>query len=104
MRNLPGVTDAAVTDNLPLHRVSASNFFIAGRPDPPLNALPIADYASTSPNYLAMLRMPILKGRPLTDADLAPTERAFARPEGGDGFCIVNQAFAREFFRGEDAV
>jgi putative ABC transport system permease protein len=103
--NLPGVTGAAVTDNLPLHRVGASNFFIAGRPDPPLNALPIADFANTSPGYLELLRLPILTGRPPTEADLAVTERAFAIPKGGgDGFCVVNQALEREFFGGTGAL
>jgi putative ABC transport system permease protein len=97
-RSLPGVTAAAVADNLPLHSVSAGNFYIAGRPDPPLDALPIADFANTSPNYLALLRLPILTGRPLTDADLEATERAFANPKGGEGFCVVNQALAHQFF------
>jgi putative ABC transport system permease protein len=102
--NLPGVTGAALTDNVPLHRIGASNFYIAGRPDPPLNALPIADRANISPNYLALLRLPIIAGRPLTNADLEATERALANPKGGEGFCIVNRAFAREFFGGVNAV
>jgi putative ABC transport system permease protein len=104
VRNLPGVSGATVTDNLPLHRVSVSNFYVAGRPDPPLNALPIADFANASPNYLALLRLPMLIGRPFTDADLETTERAIENPKGGDGFCIVNQAFAREFFKSEDPI
>jgi putative ABC transport system permease protein len=104
VRNLPGVSGATVTDNLPLHSVSASNFYIAGRPDPPLNALPIADHADASPNYLALLRLPLLVGRPFTDADLETTERAIENPKGGDGVCIVNQAFTREFFKNEDPI
>jgi len=62
VRNLPGVTGAALTDNLPLHRVSAGNFYIAGRPEPPLNALPITDVANASPNNLALLGLPLLVG------------------------------------------
>ena len=104
VRNLPGVTGAALTDNLPLHRVSAGNFYVAGRPDPPLNALPIADFANTSPNYLAVLGLPVFAGRPLTDTDLEATERALANPKGGEGFCIVNRAFARQFFGSVNAV
>lgn len=104
VRNLPGITGAALTDNVPLHRVSATNFYIAGRPDPPLNALPIADFANTSSNYLALLELPILAGRPLDDADLEATERALANPKGGVGYCVVNRAFARQFFGGLNAV
>jgi len=104
VRNLPGVSGATVTDNLPLHSISASNFYIAGRPDPPLNALPIADHANTGPNYLALLRLPLLTGRPFTDTDLEITERAAANPKGGDGVCIVNRAFTLAFFKNEDAI
>jgi putative ABC transport system permease protein len=104
VRTLPGVSAATVTDNLPLHSVSASNFYLAGRPDPPLNALPIADYANSNPNYLALLRLPLLVGRPFTDSDLEITERSLENPKGGDGVCIVNQAFTREFFKGEDPI
>lgn len=104
VKNLPGVTGAALTDCLPLHRITAGNFYIAGRPDPPLNALPIADFANASPNYLALLRLPILAGRLLTDVDLEVTERALANPKGGDGFCVVNRSFARQFFGGVNAV
>jgi putative ABC transport system permease protein len=103
-RNLPGVTGAALTDNVPLHRVSAGNFYIAGRPDPPLNALPISDFANTSPNYLSLLELPVLAGRALTDADLEVTERALANTKGGEGFCVVNRAFAHQFFGGLNAV
>ena len=104
VRNLPGVTGAALTDNLPLHRVSAGNFYIAGRPDPPLNALPIADFANASPNYLTMLGLPVLAGRSLTHADLEATERALVNPKGGEGVCVVNRAFARQFFGGLNGV
>jgi putative ABC transport system permease protein len=104
VRNLPGVSEATFTDNLPLHRVTASNFYIAGRPDPPLNALPIADSADAAPNYLALLRLPILIGRPFTDADLDAGERALDNPAGGEGVCIVNRAFTLEFFKGEDPI
>jgi putative ABC transport system permease protein len=102
--NLPGVTGAALTDNVPLHRVSAGNFYIAGRPEPPLNALPIADFANVSPNYLTLLGLPVLAGRPLTDADREATERALVSPKGGEGFCVVNRAFVRRFFGGVNAV
>ena len=104
VRHLPGVSGATVTDNLPLHSVSASNFFFAGRPDPPRNALLIADFAHTSPDYLALLRLPMLTGRALTEADLEATEKAAEDPKGGEGVCLVNQAFAREFFKDEQPI
>jgi putative ABC transport system permease protein len=104
VRNLPGVSAATVVDNLPLHRVVAYNFYIAGRPDPPLNALPVTDWANGSPNYLTLLRLPLLIGRPFTDADLETTERALENPKGGEGVCIVNRAFTLEYFKDEDPI
>ena len=104
VRDLPGVTGTALTDNLPLHRVSAGNFYIAGKPEPPLNALPIADFANASPNYLTLLRLPVLAGRTLTEADREATERALANPKVGEGICVVNRAFARRFLGDASAV
>lgn len=92
---VPGVTAAAVVDNLPLHRVSLSNFYIAGRPDPPLTSLPLADTAQVSPSYFHVLGLRLEAGRFFTAADLALAEQE------KDAVVIVNQAFARQFFRGE---
>ena len=93
---VPGVTAAAVVDNLPLHRISLANFSIAGRPDLPRDSLPMADFAHVSPRYFTTIGLPLKAGRGFTDADLAMNER-----EKG-GVNIVNETFARKFFPGED--
>jgi len=98
-RALPGVTAAAVVDNLPLHQVSFANFYIAGRPDPPENSLPMADNASVSPEYFSTIGLRLQAGRFFTETDLAFTEK-----EKGSAVIIVNQAFARQFLNGEDAL
>ena len=95
-RAVPGVTAAAVIDNLPLHQISDSNFYIAGRPEPPLQSLPIADTAHSSPGYFGVIGLRLLAGRFFTDADLAFTEK------DKDAVVIVNQAFARQFLPGEE--
>jgi len=94
-RTVPGVTAAAVIDNLPLHQIADSNFYIAGRPAPPLQSLPIADTAHSSPDYFAVIGLLLVAGRLFTDADLAFTEK------DQDAVVIVNQAFARQFFAEE---
>ena len=94
-RTVPGVTAAAVIDNLPLHQIADSNFYIAGRPEPPLQSLPIADTAHSSPDYFAVIGLRLVAGRLFTDADLAFTEK------DQDAVVIVNQAFARQFFAEE---
>lgn len=96
VRVVPGVTAAAVIDNLPLHQIADSNFYIAGRPEPSLKSLPIADTAHASPGYFGVIGLRLLAGRFFTDADLAFTER------DKDAVVIVNQAFARQFLPGEE--
>jgi putative ABC transport system permease protein len=96
VRTVPGVTAAAVIDNLPLHQIADSNFYIAGRPEPSLQSLPIADTAHASPAYFRVIGLRLLAGRVFTDTDLAFTEK------DQDAVVIVNQAFARQFFPGEE--
>lgn len=97
-RAIPGVTAAAAIDNLPLHAVSFANFNIQGRPEPKLDALPIADMAHVSPGFFQALGLRLDAGRWFTDRDLplsdSPTRRVAA----------VNRAFARKFFSGENPI
>jgi hypothetical protein len=74
------------------------NFYIAGRPDPPVSALPIADTTHTSPHYLTMIGLRLEAGRMFTDEDLVVSEKDH------DGPAMVNREFARKFFPGEDPV
>jgi putative ABC transport system permease protein len=103
VRALPGVGAATLTDNLPLHSVSAANFLIEGRPDPTPGAPLISDYATGSPNYLALLRLPILTGRGFTETDLEASSRADADP-AAEIPCIVNRSFAQEYFKSQDSI
>ena len=95
-RSGPAIEAAAVVDNPPLHRISMSNFYIAGRPDPELSALPIADMAHASTGYFALIGLRLEAGRWFTGQDRALTEK------GGDGVAIINHAFAKQFFPGEN--
>jgi putative ABC transport system permease protein len=97
-RGAPGVTSAAIVDCLPLHRVTASNFYIAGRPEPRPDSLPIADKANVSPSYFRTIGLRLLAGRGFTERDLAMNEG------DKDGVAIVNQAFASQFFKGENPI
>lgn len=94
----PGIDAAAIVDNPPLHRISMSNFFIQGRPDPPLNQLPIADKDHASPAYFDLIGLRLEAGRGFTAADAAMTEK------GPNAVAIVNRAFARQFFPNENPI
>jgi putative ABC transport system permease protein len=84
----PEIRAAAVVDAMPLHSIRMGNFYIAGRPEPPLSELPMADMAKASPAFFQLIGLRLEAGRWLTDADL------------GKPVALVNRAFARQFFAG----
>lgn len=92
---IPGVAAAPVTDAPPLHSLSFYNFYIAGRPDPPLDALPIADQSDVSPDYFRAIGLRLEAGRWFTGHDLDASE-------GGRPVVAVNRAFVRKFFQSEN--
>jgi putative ABC transport system permease protein len=96
VRALPGVTAAGAVDDLPLHRIRLTGFIIAGHPEPPGEALPMADVAHTDPQFLHVLGLRLVSGRFFTDADLAQTEK------GQDTVAIVNEDFVRKFLPNEE--
>jgi putative ABC transport system permease protein len=98
VRGLPGVTMASAVDNLPLHQLKLTNFSVAGRPEPPIDSLPLADVAHVDPQFLRVLGLRLLSGRFFTDADLAQGEK------DQDNVVIVNEDFVRKFFPGENPV
>jgi len=96
VRTVPGVRSVAVVDNLPLHQVSIVNFYVAGRPEPAADALPMADFAHVSPNYFGVIGLTLRAGRGFTEADRAVQEK------DGNGVAIVNETFAKKFFEGQN--
>jgi putative ABC transport system permease protein len=96
-RTLPGVEEAAVGD-------SASVPLSHGRRDLNLIALAIAgcevrsdqprlvERSSVTPEYFHLLRIPLLRGRPFTAAD----------DEHRPAVAVINQAFARTYWPGEN--
>jgi len=93
LRAVPGVTTAEAILNLPVgDPKSTTRFTVQGRD--PLAAgeeVSVASDSLVSPGYFRALRIPLLAGRELTDAD-----RADAPP-----VVIVNRAMARRYWPGE---
>ncbi len=92
IETLPGVRSASSIMPLPLSgdRFGIS-FEIEGRPVAKGDQ-PSADFFTIGDRYFETMQIPLLKGRGFTDRDVA----------GAPGVIIVNQAFARKFFPGED--
>jgi putative ABC transport system permease protein len=93
VRALPGVEGAAVVSQLPLKGLAwTGDFTVAGRP-PGQHGTEVS-VRSVSPDYFRTLRVPVLSGRPFTDDDRYDAPRV----------ALVNEALARAFFPGGDAV
>jgi putative ABC transport system permease protein len=91
---LPSVESAAAGSSLLLSRLPASaSISIEGRPPLPANARNIpVPYDSVTPEYFSTLQIPLRRGRMLSRADGPQSQQVV----------MVNEAFVRRFFPGED--
>jgi putative ABC transport system permease protein len=94
-RSLPGVTAAGAAAVLPVSGGGSRLYFnIEGRPPKSGHDYILFGYRPVSPHYLETLRVPLLRGRFLTDSD---TEQApFA--------AVINQSLARSYFPNQDPI
>jgi predicted permease len=94
---LPGVQSAALIDWLPMLEEAqqmGAGFTIAGQPAVTEGERPEAIFSAISPNYFRVMRIPLLKGRELTEHD---TETA-------PWVVVINQAMAHKYFPNQDPV
>jgi putative ABC transport system permease protein len=92
--NLPGVEAVGATSELPLTgQHSDGPFKIPGHSYGP-SQYDDAYYRQVTPGYLAAMRIPLLAGRWLDQHDNATSP----------GTLLVNQAFAKHFFPGQDVL
>ncbi|HKU26690.1 MAG TPA: ABC transporter permease [Candidatus Sulfotelmatobacter sp.] len=94
VRALPGVQSAGVVDDIPLTGGSHQPIAIDGRPVVAMSEQPEVDVRLISPGYMQTLRIPILRGRDINEADSAN------RP----AVILISQSMAQQFWPGEDAV
>ncbi len=93
VRALPGVESAAASSTLPLReRGATSDFSIAMRAPGEYGTEAIVRLVT--PGYFETMRVPILSGRPITEAD------GF----GGERVALINEALAHQYFRGQNPV
>jgi len=91
---LPGVEAAGIGPIPPGISGNFGIFAIEGRPDPPLGQGPTSWKLDVSLDYFRVLGVPLKEGR------------TFARTDSQDAplVIVVNEAFARQYFRGESAL
>jgi putative ABC transport system permease protein len=89
---LPGVELAAGAYWLPIDVKDGMPFQIIGRPVK--KDCCGSQWMSITPGYLSLFRIPILRGRDLTENDIA----------GAPGVALINEALARQLWPNEDPV
>lgn len=95
LRRLPSVESVATTTTLPLQPYNSSLVvIIEGKPAPPMGMSPFVPVTSVSPDYFHAMKIPFIGGRSFSESDM-PTSTPVA---------IVNEAFVRSCFPGEDAL
>jgi predicted permease len=95
LQQLPGVEAAGICFSLPMTGDGATDrVWIEGRPDPPKGEEPFLRGGSVSANYFKAMGIQFRRGR------------AFSEEEVWQGrpVIIVNEAFSRRFFPGEDPI
>ena len=95
VRQLPGVVDAAMNDDLPFQHdlwEQTQPFTMVGQSDPGLGQEPLLIWHMVSPGYFRTLQIPILSGR---DFDI---HDKIDKPN----VVIVDETLAHQCFRGQD--
>ena len=95
-RSLPGVQDAAMVNVLPLNgRVSGFASDIEDHPRPAGDPAPMLFESVITPDYLHVMGIPLLRGRPLTDSDTRPDAAPVA---------LITAATARKYWPDRDPI
>ncbi len=94
LTGLPDTTEVAMAMRAPMSRTIDRGVRIEGRPVPRPGQMPTMSYQTVSDRYFAVTGVPIVRGRAFTPRD----------DEGGGPVVIVNEAFVRRYFPGEDPV
>jgi putative ABC transport system permease protein len=91
---LPDVASAGMVQTLPMRGDYVLSVTFQGRPAPPPNMEPSANYRVVSPKYFETLGIPLLRGRVFNDQD---TEKSLQ-------VAVVDQAFVDRHFPDENPI
>jgi predicted permease len=95
LNQLPGVEHAALSSTLPVWGFNSSRDIVPeGQPRPPRERTPLVAYACVTPDFFAVLQIPLQRGR------LFPAEFSDQTP----ALVIVNETLARQFWPNEDPI
>jgi putative ABC transport system permease protein len=92
LESLPGVASAGITDRLPIaDREQTVAFSVEGMPS---ELKPVAARAAVSSRYLQTMRISLIRGREISEADVID----------GSAVALVNAEAARRYWQGADPI
>ena len=95
VRTLPGIDRAGVIDSLPVaDGGSTQPVAVEGRPVVAMADQPEVAVRVITPGYMRALRIPLIRGRDLTEADTADAQHVI----------VISQAMAKRFWPGQDPI
>lgn len=95
LRNIPGVSNAAIASGLPFDNNNGfASFSIKGRPLGPSDPGPHGGIRLVSSGYFETLRIPVLMGRSINDQDR----------QGSQPVALVDDVLARQYWPGQNPV
>lgn len=95
VRALPGVQSAGLIDDLPMNgNGSHQPVAIEGQPVLPLSEQPEVDVRNITPGYMSAMRTPVIRGRDLSDSDIA----------GRTPVVLISESMAKRFWPNEDPI
>jgi predicted permease len=93
-RRIPGVQSVATVDTVPMREGNNQLGYWTSPAVPPSNELPIALANSVSPDYLAVMGIPLLKGRFFDDRDRL----------GNEPVVVIDDVLAQRALGGQDPI
>jgi putative ABC transport system permease protein len=118
IRQIPGVSSAAITTTLPLLGGSNGYIKVPGNTNPAL-LQQLVEVHSITPDYFQVFGIPLIEGRTFTFQDASDTAELMAKagvlskagngeavkiPSGLSFAVIINQSMAKTFWPGQDAL
>ncbi len=94
IREMPGVSDATVSDIVPPSYRWKLMFTIVGRPAGSIQEVPTANFGVTDGHYVKTLGIHVRRGRDFADTDGETSPRVV----------LVNDTFARRYFPNDDPI
>ena len=91
---IPGAEHVALTTSIPAFGVNRRPLEVDGRPAPKIDDAPTVGAVTISPAFFDVAGVAVVRGRGFTDADGGP----------GAETVVVNEQFAAEHFKTEDAI